>query len=392
MIGTVEVFSLANGEKTLVSRENNLIVDGAGEGIVDMLTAPSSTLAYAPEVMDTSNWRFGAMSFGPAASFNEGAYHFPEVMDSITEQRTTDNIVRVQQDTIGDVSNYTPPQRLGIPPSPADRVLVNASTAYASVSSDGTECFGQYENRIMFASGDPSSYFQGCFLTVDNTSNFNNVPQGRVVSSFDGDFVANPDLNTIIYEASADGLDTDNGVNGGFNFKNNMDWRGFAGIVYSFSTTFAQAGSPSFAAAGGADGVNANSIPVVYGIDGEDGVVQDLITDPRVVIELIIYDWDLWAMNLYGGLHTLGLWGIDCMRSLQNSYPPLEEDHVFNPATETGFVNPETGRTKKEFKLFAKKKFTENLAQNTGNGSDPGFHNPGPLVIKWVLDFRSIHD
>ena len=81
MRGKVEVFAIAaDGSQTLVASESNLVVDGAGESIVDMLTVPSATLGVAPRVMDASNWRFGALSFGPAAaSFSANAYTYPEI-------------------------------------------------------------------------------------------------------------------------------------------------------------------------------------------------------------------------------------------------------------------------------------------------------------------------
>ena len=79
MKGKVEVYAVhSDGSEKLLLEEPNLIVDGAGESIVDMLTTPSSVMGISPRVMDTSNWRWGAISFGPAASsFSQNAYFFP---------------------------------------------------------------------------------------------------------------------------------------------------------------------------------------------------------------------------------------------------------------------------------------------------------------------------
>ena len=56
MKGKVEVFHiLSDGSEELIFFGDNLTVDGAGETIVDMLTMPSSMLAVAPAVFDTSN-------------------------------------------------------------------------------------------------------------------------------------------------------------------------------------------------------------------------------------------------------------------------------------------------------------------------------------------------
>ena len=80
MRGKVEVYAVhSDGSEKLLLEEPNLVVNGAGESIVDMLTTPSSVLGISPHVMDTSNWRWGAISFGPAASsFQENAYFFPK--------------------------------------------------------------------------------------------------------------------------------------------------------------------------------------------------------------------------------------------------------------------------------------------------------------------------
>ena len=45
MKGNVEVFAVyADGSEKLLLREPNLVVNGAGQSIVDMLTTPSSVL------------------------------------------------------------------------------------------------------------------------------------------------------------------------------------------------------------------------------------------------------------------------------------------------------------------------------------------------------------
>ena len=76
MKGTVEVLEiLQGGKENLIYKEDNLIVNLAGQTIVDMLTTPSSTLGIAPAVMDTSNWVIQAISFGKDASAYKGNAH-----------------------------------------------------------------------------------------------------------------------------------------------------------------------------------------------------------------------------------------------------------------------------------------------------------------------------
>ena len=71
MKGTVEVFKIVDsGEEELLYKEDNLVVNLAGQSIVDMLTTPSSLLGIesASSIMDTSNWVVQAISFGKDAT------------------------------------------------------------------------------------------------------------------------------------------------------------------------------------------------------------------------------------------------------------------------------------------------------------------------------------
>lgn len=68
MKGKVEVFSIHNGERSLIFEENNLIMDGAGETIVDMLTTTSSIALSGTDtfstVLDASNYIIQGLAFG----------------------------------------------------------------------------------------------------------------------------------------------------------------------------------------------------------------------------------------------------------------------------------------------------------------------------------------
>ena len=79
MRGIVEVFKIVDGGlEELLYKEENLVVNQAGQTIVDMLTTPSSTLGIAPAIMDTSNWVIQAMSFGKDVSaYKVNAHAYP---------------------------------------------------------------------------------------------------------------------------------------------------------------------------------------------------------------------------------------------------------------------------------------------------------------------------
>jgi len=388
MRGKVEVFAIAaDGSQTLVASESNLVVDGAGESIVDMLTVPSATLGVAPRVMDASNWRFGALSFGPAAaSFSANAYTYPEIgplrnfiikksddlcngttedVDSWFKQICTDKQIRVRwvSGTIGaahgaTASAYTPPYQLPSYPDPLDRKLEDTRTAYAIASGDGTQCFGQFENRIQFKPNDASSYFQGAYpRSATNTS-------AMLVSSYVGDFQSDASANMIVFQQST----------GGYNANEVMDYRGFITTQYN-------ATSP---------GHSLSRVCVSGSTPNTITGAASFVIDPRVSIFTTIESKDVWMMNLFGGLHQMGLWNMDTPKALlSNEVPFLTGNPSFsNPK----FINTGTGTTSQEFKLFAKKTFTDNLTRNQDNGSNAGLNNAVNLKIHWTLDFRSDHD
>jgi len=396
MRGNVEVFAIhADGSEELLRSEANLVVNGAGESIVDMLTTPSSVLGISPRVMDTSNWRFGALSFGPAAgSFSGNAYFFPEdqiymkeddlcngvsaSVSSLINQISTDHTLRIlwASGTIGaehgaTASSYTPPYRLPSYPDPLDRKLEDARTSYSIVSGDGTECFGQFENRMQFYPDDASSYFQGAYPRYLPDAGGTNPTHAMLVSSYEGDFQTYTSANMI---ADTNGKSL-------YNARDGMDYRGYITTQYN---------APNM-------GDQASFLSRVY-VSGS--TVNDLIgtvsqcTQPTVTVTTRIWEADLWAMNLYGGLHQIGLWNMDTPTALlANEAPFLEGDPT--PGLDSKFINPTTGVTKQEYKLFAKKTFTNDLAwiSDKTSGTDrAGFANYAGLRLQWTLDLRSQHD
>ncbi len=389
MRGKVEVFAIAaDGSQSLVAEGNNLVLNGAGESVVDMLTTPSSVLGIAPRVMDTSNFRMAAISFGPAASsFQENGYFFPKDsiwyktddlchgasanVSSLIKQQNTDKIRRVMwtSSLTAEASAYTPPYRLPSYPDPVNKKLEDASTAYSIVSGDGTHSYGQFENRMHFHPTDPSSYYQGAYPPRTT-----NQLTAYLVSSYEGDFVSTPTLNRVVNSPNNDGYS----IEGGFNFRNYMDYRGFIHLRYDTPVE-----------------------PLPFGRTSVSGAIEvatpeAFVVDPRVTYSVLLYKWDVWGMNLYGGLHQIGLWNMDCKEALKNSEAPFLESEAITAANpqfiDTTIGGSNSGVTKQEFKLFAKKTFTENLCANKDNGVAAGFTNPLNLYIQWTLDFRSQHD
>lgn len=379
MRGKVEVYAIAaDGSQSLVAEGSNLVLNGAGESVVDMLTTPSSVLGIAPRVMDTSNFRMAAISFGPAAeSFQENGYFFPKGaiwyktddlcngvsanVSSLINQIGTDKIMRIMwtSSLTTQASAYTPPYRLPSYPDVTDRKLEDADTAYSIVSGDGTQSYGHFENRIQFKPLEPSSYFQGVYPPSTDPD-----LSAVLVSSYAGDFTS---IFTNLIVSAAAPL-------GGFNHRQYMDYRGFCHLRYD--TPFD---------AGLTVGRTSVSAAEAYASP------EAMVVDPRVAYTADIYGYDAWAMNNYGGLHQIGLWNMDCKKALENNEAPFLEDGLIT-ANAPQFINTTTGVTKQEFKLFAKKTFTENLTARNDFGATDAFSNYGDLLIQWTLDFRSQHD
>lgn len=81
---------------------------------------------------------------------------------------------------------------------------------------------------------------------------------------------------------------------------------------------------------------------------------------------------DLATNNLYGGIFTIGLWGLD-LESLicDGRMPP----YSFDPINTL------------DYKLFAKKSLTIDITRIADNGSSPGLLNYQTLNLVWVLRF-----
>ena len=79
MIGIVEIYSnFGTPEQTLLHTENNLITNGAGETICDMLTLPSSVADVTTGPGDSSNFTVQAISFGKSSdAFRSNAHFYP---------------------------------------------------------------------------------------------------------------------------------------------------------------------------------------------------------------------------------------------------------------------------------------------------------------------------
>ena len=400
MKGKVEVFCvLSDGTEELLYEQANLVVDGAGESIVDMLTTPSSLLPVMPRLYDSSNWGIKGLSFGsagrnfgldperpstcctfedfgidgavcavPANYVTSTLLEDPTFWTNADRSDPDNRIVRAlwlpNNIENSDPSSYDPPYYMPSYPDPMDKRLEDASTAYSIVSGDGTQSYGHFENRIEFNRSDASAYTVGAYCIGDNPTVNDNF-WVALVSSLDGDFVADRSLHIA---ASADLVGAANGYNG----KSTVDYRGFvrvepiAGAEDYYASWNSTTNNAQWAGRVWVSGVGTQTDPV------------DFVLDPRIMVTTKLNGDDLNMFNMYGGLHHVGLWSFDMKKCLANSNPPWGWD-----------LDPTTGDNDREYRLFAKKTFTNNLCRIRDNGATAGLSAYTALLIRWTVDLRS---
>jgi len=155
MIGTVEIFeNFGTSEQNLLHKESNLIVNGAGESICDLLTTPSGCVSgfegHGSSITDTSNFTIQAISFGKSSEgYRKNAHFYPfnlssyiggagEYSEYISVVQA-DNVVRavsmVNENITSTPSSYDPLRDPGSTPNVNDRQLEpNTETAIDLVS------------------------------------------------------------------------------------------------------------------------------------------------------------------------------------------------------------------------------------------------------------------
>lgn len=389
---------MSDGTESLMYEQSNLTVDGAGESIVDMLTTPSSLLPTLPRLFDSSNWGIKALSFGPAKE-NFGlnpvfaatcsvyddfgidgnvvgapaSYVTSTLLNSASfwinaDMTNPDNrIVRAlyvsgsQENTTA--SSYTPPYKLPGYPDPSNKKLEDASTAYSVLSNDGTQSFGQFENRLEHNQSAASAYVVGAYA-IGRTPTTADDFHVALVSSLEGDFVFDRTLNIV---ASSNIVGNTNAYNG----RGNVDYRGFVRVEpIAGAEDYYASWSP------GTNDSQWQGRAWVSGV-GTQTDASSFALDPRIRITTKLNHDDVKMFNMFGGLHHIGLWAFDAKKCLANSLPPY------------GWDLDSVGANDREYRLFAKKTFTDNLARIIDVVDAPGIDAYGQLVIKWTVDLRS---
>jgi len=385
MRGEVEIYS--NGK--LLHRESNLIVNGAGVLLADIMTVSPSLSAIAVDnldtatsaILDSSNYTVQAISFGTAAkAYQQNAHTYAENKATLLSAtfgpdaagHSSSVIAVVQQPKPGVTtpSSYSPIDLLPHYSDPTLTSLELSSDVSASVSGVALSSLvpgnGQNLNLI------PSAYHQavfsgtvlsslssvgasliGCWAAGSSTKSW----AGFVGTGFSG---FTPGTNSydhpdIVYSGVYNGL---------FNEASSMDTSGFVNMIMSGCP--GTRGVEHYEMSSTASGLCISGGTNLPGVSqySNSGVVEYSVT---------IGSGDMGAANLYGGIYNMGLWTIDMEKSLlAGNTPPYAFDPLNNP---------------RRYRLFATKSFSQNLCQILDTGSPGGAISHLDLLVKWRLHF-----
>jgi len=360
----------------LIYEETNLLVNGAGSLLADIMTV-SPSLSGVPDhatssILDSSNYTIQAISFGTAQSaYAENAHIYTEskayLLSSVFGGTSSViDVIRHREPLTADwktVSSYSPTSLLPHYSDPSLPTLEVSSDVSAVVSGIALSSIvpgnGQNLNLI------PSAYHHAVFLNTALSSlsavggailgcwpegSGGSTEAGSVggtdFSAFSGTSLSAPE--DVAYSGTYNGM---------FNAASSMDTSGFVNMIMSASPNDADAYLMSSTTSG---------LCVSGGTDtGNSGTVEYSLT---------LGKGDLGGANLYGGIYNMGLWTIDIDKSLlAGNTPPYSFDTLNNP---------------RKYRLFAVKSFSRNIARITdAAGPAAGCINYGDCLIKWRIHF-----
>tara|TARA_Y100000034_G_scaffold129718_1_gene186719 strand:+ start:795 stop:1886 length:1092 start_codon:yes stop_codon:yes gene_type:complete len=361
MKGHVEVYKFfGTPNQKLVFEEDNLIMDGAGELLVDMLTTTPSLSGVSTTsvdsqgnthavsaLLDASNYTIQAISFGKGAGGYTQNAHFPgsslfNQVSSTLFPMTDPSTAMIAVGT--GTSSYTPIVSLPKYPDPIDTKLETDNTATH---------IGIEVNKSLGGSG--SDFDIGHNLNFMPSSISENLKGGS------NDFVHR---FRQLYGCYPEGSSV-----GGSKWKIVDDSESpiVSGVYNSLFNEVSSMDSQGM-------------LMSVTGTDSTKGLItssnSDFSSTGEISFISTVGSGDLGMSNLFGGIYNIGLWGIDNALSIQG----LDNSEAHPPPYITDIKdNP------RRYKLFAKKSFTQNLCEISDTGSTAGALDYQDLTIIWRI-------
>jgi len=418
LIGEVEVFKIyEDGTSKSVIKENNMVMDGASEVIVDILTTPYSLKNVANSAaLECSNFMVQAVSLGKAEKLYGGSVAMSAAQTSDIGMHSVFNnrafsAIYVQKDAGQDIagddwiggvsldgSSFRSSTDLPKSPSPRDLRLENSSktqiefyyensdVALSSYSDQGIATFnptsgallGDYGHNLnaIYASSVKSvgSLHQGCYAPSD----------GMDVYIFNGS-KTKPDIEAIDPEAAGVGAPYNvylltstaliQNISGHYNRVGCLDQNGFL-------RAFALQNHPASADPSQGVAISAADTNTLAGLAYTGGGLLEgstaFLRRPTVCYNFTVSAPDLKSLAAYKGVTNIGLWALDLKETLKLEAAPI------------AWATPSNNR---KYKLFAKKIFSEDLTyiQDIDAGgllaSDAGIANYSNLNVQWRMNF-----
>ena len=363
MRGEVSIWK--NGEE--VYREANLLCDGAGILIADLMTvSPSLSLVEdhaTSSILDASNYTIQAISFGT------GEEAFQSNAHAMTEDKQAQLTIAYAKFGDGDFSTSSVPAivdlasggsmegssfipHVGLPdaPSPIPTVLQTGNTA-------PSETINKVDVSSVFpGNGQLTNFLPSSILSATMSGTLLSDPEDAYyAASLLGAFPEGaPNLSAVILRENGSNIVEVSPVSGYFNTASSMDVSGFVNMVMS------SVPSDTYSMSSTTEGLCLSAAPTF----AEDGIVEYSVT---------LAAGDVQFANAYGGIFHLGLWTIDREASIRKGNTPPYSFSVLN--------NP------REYRLFARKGITKSLSYISDDGASAGNTNYSDLTIKWRIHF-----
>tara|TARA_R100000951_G_scaffold80619_1_gene68421 strand:- start:9717 stop:10796 length:1080 start_codon:yes stop_codon:yes gene_type:complete len=358
MRGEVEVWS---GDD-LVLKEPNMLVDGAGELLADIMTVSPSLSSVddlaTSSIVDASNYTIQAISFGTGSEAFQtvGRDLFEEKISKIipvVNSQVTGVLNTAAWKTVYDATEpYQPNQGFFVEaPNPAGRVLSENSDVSSAIDIDGRDISisslypgnGQHVNFMPSAI---RNYITDSTI-LDTSAEF----VGNLMGSYPaGTSERGSAAVGAIYYLQTEGTQTLVALNTGSypNEASSMDVSGFMTMIMS--------------------SVPDSGYPMA---DLEDGLAisanADFAENGIVEYSTKLSKDDVHSLNAFGGIYQMGLWTINMKESLLNgNTPPFAFSVLDNP---------------RKYKLFCRKTVSKDLTYIT----DRTLYED--LTIKWRLHF-----
>jgi hypothetical protein len=414
MRGEIEILV---GDET-VYKDGNMIVDGAGSLLADVMTAPRAyaDMPSASSILDASNYTIQAISFGKGKDGYLKNAHEVLLEKSRYFMSNNDPMIATTKEQ-SDVNDSTTSSIIwGVSSLPeAPNPIHSKLNLDCSVHSDfqlSSSYFGTEITALIQYTNAPEDFGQnmnlipsGIYLKVSDVSSFvaasvsvppfNLVPQVSsniaalitnsigcwpegeseggtpffVFSSIEDNFTGPSTLfdglnfSSGVYDASSGFFAQSGTLYGYFNEASSMDYSGYVNMIMS-------------SVPNGSYSVSDSSGGLIL------SAASDFSSTGMIEYECTMASGDAVAAQLYGGIHNMGLWAMDVNSALRAGYtPPLSFDVINN---------------QKRYKLFARKDLTKSLTayQDTkGLTGSLTAHYPATkpaaekVVIKWRLHF-----